>query len=345
MADTTAIFSIVIAVISFLGTLIVAIIGYVANSRANKRKEAREKEAAEAAEKARIDTLSDTYALPLMVVAYELQARLYELVEYPISKEHLVMKEGLEDIKIFTCYRFARLLAWTHIIKIRTQYFAFAENENLKQVGYLILRLNEEFDRRRGDDGQNVGVWPGARHLTSERMFKDVSYDKDTPHDKDAPYEKDVPLHTVMRGYNDFYKHWDTLFKEPMAYFCQWIDDMVVGRKIRNEHWDDAMRCTQHNLVDMVVLLDKKAAFRPILRKVQKPHFCDCLECPEPKKTLAARADTRYNDKGLRSWSDKKNRPNKAYDDTVTLERLEEMTCTTGFNQTLAGPAQNRRKN
>jgi hypothetical protein len=158
--------------------------------------------------------LTAKYSQPLMVAAYELQARLYELIEYPISKEHLEMEEGLEDIKIFTCYRFAVFLAWTHILKSKTQYFSFTTDKNLRKIGDLILRLNEEFDRRRGKDRQNVGVWPGFRVLVSERMIKNASH------------ENEVPLDTMVKGYDEFCKGWNTDFRSPMGYFCQWIDDM-----------------------------------------------------------------------------------------------------------------------
>ncbi|OAL00265.1 hypothetical protein IQ06DRAFT_293652 [Phaeosphaeriaceae sp. SRC1lsM3a] len=331
MVDTATIISIVIAVVSFLGTIIVAFIGQatardIEDKRAEleqKLDEFREKRQ----EKKDLAALTAKYAQPLMVAAYELQARLYELLEYPISKEHLEMREGLEDIKIFTCYSFARFLAWTHILQSKTQYFSFTTDKDLKKIGDLILRLNEEFDRRRGDNGENVGVWPGPRHLISERMIKNASH------------ENDVPLDTIVSGYNVFLSNWKTHFMEPMAYFCQWIDDMVMARKIRKGGWDSAMRATQHNLVDMVQYLDRTKMYSSYLRKVKKVQwFCDCVTCnPEDRTPLRYRGDSRHNDQGLRPWYVNE-KLDRAYDEMITLEPLEEMTCTTGFNQTLAGP-------
>lgn len=340
MVDSTAIVSIVIAIVSILGTIVVAFVGHAkafkleekrlkSEERLDEKRSDLERKLQEfretRLEEKELTTLTEKYSQPLMVAAYELQARLYELLEYPISKEHLETREGLEDIKIFTCYVFARFLAWTHILKSKTQYFSFTKDDNLKNIGNLILRLNEEFDRRRGDDGQNVGVWPGPRLLTSERMIKNDSH------------EKDVPLDTIVRGYDEFLRDWNTLFKVPMAYFCQWIDDMVEARKIRHGHWDDAMRCTQHNLVDMVQYLDDNKAY-PGLRKAEKPYFCDCKDCnPEDReKPLEYRGDTRMNDKGLRPWYIHENL-DRVYDKAIKLEPLKEMTYITGFNQALAG--------
>jgi hypothetical protein len=58
-----------------------------------------------------LEALTAKHSQLLMVANYELEARLYKLLEYPISKEHLEITEGLKDIKIFTCYRFAVFLA------------------------------------------------------------------------------------------------------------------------------------------------------------------------------------------------------------------------------------------
>ncbi|KAF2833108.1 hypothetical protein CC86DRAFT_365084 [Ophiobolus disseminans] len=329
MVDASVIVSIVIAVISVLGTLIVAFVGHVT---AKKQEAARHdlarrlEEMKEKRQEARdLAALTAKYSQPLMVAAYELQARLYELLEYPISKEHLETQEGLEDIKIFTCYRFAVLLAWTHILKSKAQYFSFTTDTNLRKIGDLVLRVNEEFDRRRGNDGQNVGVWPGSRVLVSERMIKT------------ATHEKEVPLDTMVRGYNEFRRDWDTLFKSPMGYFCQWIDDMLLARKEGQEHKDDALRCTQHNLVDMVQHLDNNELY-PHLRRAEEPWFCDCTRCnpQDREKPLEYRGDTRHNDKGLRPWYNR-DKVNRAYDASITMEAVRVMTCTTGFNQALAG--------
>jgi hypothetical protein len=90
-----------------------------------------------------------------------------------------------------------------------------------------------------------------------------------------------------------------------MGYFCQWIDDLVTARKVRVGHCDDALRCTQHNLVDLVEYLDKNKLY-PFIRKIKKrPWHCDC-KLPACRKGQAAplehRASTRHNDKGLRPW-------------------------------------------
>ena len=46
-----------------------------------------------------MEALIYKYGQPLLVAAYELQAQLYELFQYPISKAPLEWKEGLQDLE------------------------------------------------------------------------------------------------------------------------------------------------------------------------------------------------------------------------------------------------------
>jgi hypothetical protein len=82
----------------------------------------------------------------------------------------------------------------------------------------------------------------------------------------------DVSTDTVVKGLQRFLKEWDTLFGEPMGYFCQWIDDLIVARKARFKHWDDAPRCTQHHLVDLVQYIDRNNMYQNV-RKVKEGDY------------------------------------------------------------------------
>lgn len=346
MVDASAIVSIVIAVVSLLGTLAVAVFSHF-SSRALQATQAETEAKIQATQaiterelevhrnqlaqqiqekqeerqgKKQLEDLTTRYSQPLLIAAYELEARLYELLEYPISKQHLESEEGLDDIKIFTCYKFARFLAWTHILKSRTQYFSFTKDSKLKNIGGLIFRLDEEFDRRRDKFGQNIGVWPGSRILVSERMLRDASN------------EKEIPLDTIVKDYKDFRHDWENDFRSPMGYFCQWIDDLVAGRKEREAHWDDAMRCTQHNLVDMIEVLDTSGLIHP-LKRCEDPLECDCKKCnPLDQSVIEFRGSSRYNDKGLRPWYDHRH-ADTFYDSSISTEAIKAMTCTKLYNQ------------
>ncbi|KAF2436603.1 hypothetical protein EJ08DRAFT_729103 [Tothia fuscella] len=359
--DSALIVSIVLAIVSLLGTIGIGLLNFFSESRLNKRaqkhdielqdkaKELTMKLAADAAvssrllqeestflqnklniwtedrsDKKQIDALIQKYGQPLMVAAYELQARLYEICQYPISKAHLESTEGLQDIKQYTCYKFAQFLAWTHVLRTKAQFFSFTGDENLRRISYLILRIDEEFDRRRGYDGENVGVWPGSRVLISERMLVDV---------KKA---QDVPADTTVIGFDEFLEDWQEKFRQPMSYFCHWIDDLVIARKVREQHKDDALRCTQHNLVDLVEDLDKNKIYHHIKKLPKRAIFCDCSTCNTENNStqLRYRSESRQHNQGLRPWYIyEKWNPN--YDRSIQLEAMQETTCKADFNPSL----------
>lgn len=380
MVESSVVVSIVIAVVSLIGTVAAAIIGYWANEKeAKERRLAEERlqaagiklehdsharlnlqnqylegklqeqqskldEELQKKQEQRLDAkaiaeLTAKYSPPLMIAAYELQARLFELLEYPISKEHLETVEGLEDIKIFTCYRFAQFLAWTYILETKTQYFSFTDDPKLQKIGYIILRLNEEFDRRRNRDGDNIGVWPGSRLLISARMIRD------------DVKEQDVPLDMIVKTYDIFRDEWAEKFKGPMSFFCHWIDRLVEGRLRHINNWDDAMRCTQHNLVVMVETLDTKSSINHSLRceQVKSTHwFCDCRVCNWPEEwghRLEYRKRSRDNDIGLKpSYKAEKAEMDSSYRESINMERFNSYTDTERFNPWLYGREKERRE-
>jgi xanthosine utilization system XapX-like protein len=118
-----------------------------------------------------VSDLIEKYSQPLLVAAYDLQQRLYDLAKFPISRRHLTKPEGLQDLKIFTCYLLAQYLAYTYILRTKLGYLSFSQDTRLKKLRKLMYIIDEELDRRRDDDGQNIGVWPAARILVCERML------------------------------------------------------------------------------------------------------------------------------------------------------------------------------
>jgi hypothetical protein len=79
--------------------------------------------------------------------------------------QHLTKPEGLQDLKMFICYLLAQHLAYIYILRTKLGYLSFSEDDRLKKLRKLVYIIDEELDRHRDDDGQNVGVWPAARIL------------------------------------------------------------------------------------------------------------------------------------------------------------------------------------
>ncbi|RYN67874.1 hypothetical protein AA0118_g1467 [Alternaria tenuissima] len=334
----------ILAIVSLLDTVAVAIVGHISN-----------KCLAEEAGKAAIDQDNKSQELnhKYELLKQELHDR-KETEALIYNKAHLGSKEGLQDLKQYTCYKLAQYFAWSHVLRMKAKFFSFCEDEELKKVGTLILCVEEGFDRRRGYDAYNLGVWPGSRILVAERMLLVVEKDK-------------VATETTVKGFHTFLKEWDTLSKEPMGYYCQWIDDLVVARKARFRHWEDALRCTQHHLVDLVKYLDRNEMYQHIRKIKKKGIWCNCESCTaeeqrkalvdgkrppmyrrrtvtDRKKILADRSDSRYTNRGLRPWY-RYDKWDPDYDDTIDLDRMLEMTCTAGFDQKLYPGVWNRTMN
>lgn len=239
-----------------------------------------------------VSTLRDKYGPPLLVAAYNLQARLYELVEYPISQQHLTTPEGLEDVKIFSCYLLAQYLAHAHILRTQTEYPSYSKaDEKLQCMRKIMYMIDEELDRRRDGNGYNVGVWPAARILAGERMMAKTTK---------VNAALDGGLGVTVRGWDQFRGEFDDRFREPMAFFCERIDLMLEGRKTDVAHLDAPLRRLQHLLVDLVDPDEVED-----LRCARSKTDCDCFgtKCMLKKKNYLkelAHADKQTKVKGMR---------------------------------------------
>ncbi|USP74092.1 hypothetical protein yc1106_01366 [Curvularia clavata] len=300
MANTELIAAIIVAIISLIGSFLTALLSWYSQRKSNNELETLKNQIARAET---VYTLTEKYGQLLVVAAYDLQQRLFELVEYPISRQHLEKREGLEDLKIFTCFLLARYLVAVHIIRTKTAYLSFSTEPELKELRTLMYVIDEELDRRRTRDraSQNIGVWPAARILIGERMVSD----KD-----EANNALDGGFGFKIKGFDQFRKDWDKDFKEPMGYFCETIDMNIEGR-MRHVDWSEcALRVLQHLLVDLVKRLDTKQAYvtaDPRDMKCQKSERgcdCDSKDCGNSRGinlTLKERQNTRWGDPGMRT--------------------------------------------
>lgn len=249
----------------------------------------------------KVSDLTNRYVQPLVVAAYDLQQRLFDLVEYPISRQHLEKPEGLQDLKQFTCFLLARYLVAVYIMRTNTGYLSFSTNPEEKMLRKIMYLIDEELDRRRtrDHDSKNIGVWPAARILISERMIIDK---------REVNSALDGGCGFDIKGLDQFLKEWGTEFKKPIGYFCETIDDMIDGRLKDIPHSDCALRVLQHLLVDLVKRLDPKRAYvtdeDEMKCKKSDRGYCDCTSegCEgdkNPDSSLIYRRDSRWNDPGL----------------------------------------------
>lgn len=247
--------------------------------------------------------LAQKYSPPLAVAAYDLQHRLFELVELPISRSHIEYEAGRDDLKIYSCYLLAQYLAYSHILRIKTGYLAFSDEPRLKDIRGAMYMIDQELDQRRpAGKHDTVGVWPGDRVMISELMLKKGEAVNEL---LDGGYGVEV------KGYHEFYEEWKKTFQKPMGFFCQWIDVMLVQRVNRSDMASEApLRATQHLLLDLIFLLDEDQNYIPEKQRVQMQcrtsrHGCDCTSCEnklEPKtvnEKMLERQASRYCEMGI----------------------------------------------
>ncbi|KAH8707624.1 hypothetical protein GQ44DRAFT_777336 [Phaeosphaeriaceae sp. PMI808] len=298
MANTEIIIPIVVAAVGLLGS-IVSVLLTLRTSRLVHLQT--------------VSNLSEKYSQPLLVAANDLQQRLFELVEYPISEQHLTTDEGLEDLK-----------KYTYGISIVRQ-----ELQVEKDANHHVI--DEELDRRRDGDGGNVGVWPASRIKICERMMVVKKTDLDAA--LDGGFTVDV------KGFDLFRKEWDKQFRQPMGFFCEWIDLMLEGRVHKTPYSSSPLRVLQHFLVDLVYFLDGNCAYithnRENLKCKQSERGCGCAsrDCGGEKNldnVLKSRQDTRYNDAGIWCYEGfRESRTEGKYEDKqIDLTKVKNMSYT-----------------
>jgi len=147
MVDTA---SIVIASISMVGVVIAALFtGYIIYA-AEEHKRRRE-----------VKAEVRKYLGPLLLTTNDLQNRLWELIETPITKFDQECN-GKENLEYFTCYLLAQFLAWKNILKVNTQFLAFYDDESSNDLGVILSKIEDELSTSRYDrSGWNFSLWPG----------------------------------------------------------------------------------------------------------------------------------------------------------------------------------------
>lgn len=111
--DASTISSIIIAIIAALVSILSVLFSYFTARAAESR-----------SERAKLDRQLKKYSQPLLIAAFDLQARLYEILELPISDLALKSPEGIEDLWVFTCFRLARFLAAAWILREATHFLS-----------------------------------------------------------------------------------------------------------------------------------------------------------------------------------------------------------------------------
>lgn len=174
----------------------------------------------------------DKYQEPLIAAAFELQARLYNIlqlrfVEKYISNEAAGKRDGAIDS---TLYVFAQFFAWGEIIRREVQYLRFSRDRRTREIGRLLRDIGETL--LADSYGPQFMIWRLEQRGIGERMIESANGQM------------------ACFGYASFVKHRSTM--------DEWLTP--IQRELENIQDGGCQRLTdlQHKLVKLVRQLDDK---------------------------------------------------------------------------------------
>jgi hypothetical protein len=114
----------------------------------------------------------DTYREPLLAASYELQARLYNILQLKFVEKYISDDTaGKRNPAIeSTLYVFAQFLGWREIIRREVQYLRFSRNGQTREIGRLLRDIGETFLADKY--GSQFMIWRVEQRGLGERMIE-----------------------------------------------------------------------------------------------------------------------------------------------------------------------------
>lgn len=249
--------SIVLAVVSLVGSLIAAgFTGWISFYLDQVKRQAEAK------------ALTNKYRDPLTLSAYDLQSRLFGIVETKLLDYlHDAKKEEL--VKLYTAFLVGQYFSWVYIFRRQAQFLRFSTEKTNKRLNRIMDSITIEFSL--DQEGENaLMLWRGQQMAIGELMT----------------LNEEGQLHCM--GFAAFKAKYDD---EPT--FKKWFEAIEEGilvlekaRKEKNTKAPSKVRRLQHLLIDLVTLLDVDiiASSGYPQAKVWAAHGCRCTDCPGMQK-------------------------------------------------------------
>jgi hypothetical protein len=183
----------------------------------------------------------DDYRDPLIAASFELQARLYNILQLRFVEKYITAEEiskrdsALES----TLYVFAQFFGWREIIRREVQYLRFSRNHQTREVGQLLRDIEETF--LSDGYGPQFMIWRVEQRGIGERMVEST----------------DSGMKCL--GYASFIKQRHTM-KEWLAPLENDLENLQDGGRKR-------LTELQHMLVKLVRQLDNKQKRYPFVLK------------------------------------------------------------------------------
>jgi hypothetical protein len=210
--------AVILALIALVGSFFSTVLTVLGSSILQERRNARK--------------VLNSYREPLIAAAYELQARIYNIlchqfVEVYINDERAPKRSAAISS---TLYVFAQFFGWREIIRREVQFLRFSDERKTRILARLLQEISETF--LTGSYGSQFMIWRVEQRGLGEAMT----------------VEKDGKISCL--GYASFVQH-----RESMRDWLQPIEQDLEGI---SEAGRDRLRAIQHLLCDLIAELDDK---------------------------------------------------------------------------------------
>lgn len=183
-----------------------------------------------------LELLMNKYRYPLIHAAYDLQSRIYNLVEHRIIEIYFINDSGDGIDKDYfinnTVFVIAQYFAWTEIIRKEIQFVEFCNNVSSKELSVLQDSIYSIWQSERYSD--TFGIWAGEQRGIGELLIEKQGE------------------HLTCIGYAKFLK----LMNKKDELLLVQLESKV--KAFMNSGKSDSTRlvCLQNALVDVLLFLD-----------------------------------------------------------------------------------------
>ncbi|KAE9364929.1 hypothetical protein N431DRAFT_430541 [Stipitochalara longipes BDJ] len=246
--------SIIIAVVSLIGSLVAAgFTGWISYymDQVKRRSEAK--------------ALLHKYRDPLMLAAYDLQSRLWGLIQQNLLR--YIEDENMKDlVYVYTAFLVGQYFSWTYILRRQAQFVRFSSDTTNTTLNQILDTITNEFSLDRHQGGDPFMLWRGQQMAIGEMM---------TISENEQLYCMGFAVFATKYHGDPAFKKWFQPIEDGITLL---VDEMARGNTVSNYR----LRRLQHLLVDLILLLDAErlASAQNKQLKVDAAHDCRCDKCP-----------------------------------------------------------------
>lgn len=231
--------SIVVAILSLVGTFLIGIAGLLYTWNTDERKRRFEAE-----------NLVAKYRDPLMSAAHDLRSRLYGLSDVGLAEFYRRDRAHRDNLRMYTAFVVGQYLSWTYILRRQAQFLKFSSNKNHNDLTRILAQITDAFATGSSDvfatgplisdHGANpFRLWRAQQIAIGEIMtiqdgtelycmgyaaFRKAYHDNSAAGEKDASNNSEgvKTLPNAEDGLNDD-------LEDPDPDFKSWFQPIIVG--------------------------------------------------------------------------------------------------------------------